>query len=95
MPVLFSIKEAAAIADVSERTLRKAIETNTVRPKVVSTGPARYYKFGVTDLLYLKLIATFPFPVGRNDKEAWRELIETKRAFSARWRRDDDAALCR
>jgi uncharacterized protein (DUF433 family) len=70
MPPGFSLKEAAAIVGVPEPAVRKAIESGLIRPRVVSAGRAPRYRFGVRDMLYLKLVAGFPLALGREDKVA-------------------------
>lgn len=95
LTVSFSLKEAAAIANVPERVVRKAIEAKTIQPRVVQVGRAPRYRFDAHDLLYLKLLTTFPFPLRPDDKQALRDLIERKRQSSGRWFRTDDAAIVR
>jgi uncharacterized protein (DUF433 family) len=90
MAATFSLKEAAAIADVSERDVRKAIEAKTIRPRIVLAGRAPRYRFSAHDLLYLKLLADFPLSLGREDKQALQEIIETKLRSSGRWQRGED-----
>jgi uncharacterized protein (DUF433 family) len=90
MTTTFSLKEAAAIADVSERVVRKAIEAKTIRPRIIHAGRAPRYRFNAHDLLYLKLLADFPLSLSRDDKQALQEIIGTKRRSSGLWRRGED-----
>jgi uncharacterized protein (DUF433 family) len=83
---VFSIKEAAAIAGVSEPSVRKAIENETLRPRAVPAGRAPRYRFGVRDMLYLKLVVGFPLVLDRRDKAALRRLVECRRSAAGRWR---------
>ena len=83
----FSLKEAAAIAGVPEPAVRKAIETGTIRPCAVSAGRAPRYRFGVKDMLYLKLVAGFPLLLDKQDKAALRRLVDRGRPSggAGRW----------
>src|SRR5690348_10551085 len=86
MTAMFSLKEAAAIAGVSEPSVRKAIENETLRPGAVPAGRAPRYRFGVRDMLYLKLVVGFPLVLDRRDKAALRRLVERRRSAAGRWR---------
>ncbi len=84
MPSL-SLKEAAAVAGVSETAVRKAIEANTIRPRVVVAGRAPRYRFRGKDLVYLKLVTGFPLALKAADKRALHDVIEERRRASGRW----------
>jgi uncharacterized protein (DUF433 family) len=81
----FSLKEAAAIADVPEPFVRKAVDQKTVRPRAVSSGRAVRYRFDATDMLFLKLISEFPFDLPKRDKDALRSLLEGKQTRAGKW----------
>jgi uncharacterized protein (DUF433 family) len=85
MELQFSLKEAAAIADVPEPFVRKAIAQKTLRPRAVSTGRAVRYRFAPRDMLFLKVIARFPFGLPRKDKDALRALVSGRRASAGNW----------
>lgn len=87
MDLQFSLKEAAAIADVPEPFVRKAIDQKTVRPRTVSSGRAVRYRFDVNDMLFLKLISRFPFGLPKQDKEALRSLVQGDRPHAGKWSR--------
>jgi uncharacterized protein (DUF433 family) len=82
----FSLKEAAAIVDVPEPFVRKAIDQKTLRPRAVSAGRAVRYRFDESDMLFLKVISRFPFGLPRKDKDALRSLVEGRRASAGKWR---------
>jgi uncharacterized protein (DUF433 family) len=82
----FSLKEAAAIVDVPEVFVRKAIDQRTLRPRAVSSGRALRYRFDANDMLFLKVISRFPFGLPRKDKDALRSLVDGKRATAGKWR---------
>jgi uncharacterized protein (DUF433 family) len=81
----FSLKEAAAIADVPEPFVRKAIAQRTLRPRAVASGRAMRYRFAMRDMLFLKVICGFPFDLPRKDKDALRSLVDGKRASAGQW----------
>jgi uncharacterized protein (DUF433 family) len=81
-----SLKEAAAIVDLPEPFVRKAIESKTLRPRSVSSGRAVRYRFALDDMLFLKLIGEFPLGLDRDDKAALRVLVEGERKTSGKWR---------
>jgi len=87
MGLQFSVKEAAAIADVPEPFVRKAIDQKMVRPRTISAGRAVRHRFDVNDLLFLKVISKFPFGLPRQDKDALRSLVEGKRTHAGKWSR--------
>lgn len=85
----FPLKEAAAIGDIRERDIRKAVEAKVICPSIVFAGRAPRYLFTAHDLLYLKLIASFPFALRREDKRALQDIVEMKRQSSGRWYQGD------
>ena len=85
MDLDFSLKEAAAIVNLPEPFVRKAIETRTLRPRTVSSGRALRYRFGIKDMLLLKLIGEFPLGLDRADKAALRVLVEGSRQTAGKW----------
>jgi len=56
MTTKFSLKEAAVIADVPERTIHKWIENMTIQPERLIVGRRTRYRFDARDLVYLKSI---------------------------------------
>src|SRR5579883_2351299 len=95
MSAVFSLKEAAAIAEIRERDVRKAIEAKAIHPSNIRAGRAPRYRFTARNLLYLKLLANFPLPLGREDKQALREIVEEKRRVAGRWQAGDDDIVLR
>ena len=88
MDLQFSLKEAAAIADVPEPFVRKTIDQKTLRPRTVSSGRAVRYRFDVNDMLFLKVICRFPFDLPKQDKSALRSLVEGNRTRAGKWSRE-------
>jgi hypothetical protein len=61
MVELFSVNEAAAIAEVSPETVRTALEKKSVEPSHQrKTGKAVRYQFSVGDVLFVKVLVEFP-----------------------------------
>ena len=87
----FSVKEAAAIADVPEPFVRKAIEAKTIYPRAVwpANGAPRY-RFDINALIYLKVLANFPLRLSKEDKQALWEIIDKNIPSTGLWHRGDD-----
>lgn len=86
----FSVKEAAAIAGVPELAVRKAIASRTVAPGVATRGRAVRYRFAPQDLVFVKLVTSFPMVLSRSDKAAIRAVIGGRRRSAGRWSLRDD-----
>jgi uncharacterized protein (DUF433 family) len=86
MPEGFSLKEAAAIAELPESIVRTAVEKKVIAPRAESVGRAVRYKFGVRELFYIKLLSTFPFDLNRDDKRSLHELVFHRAETAGRWR---------
>jgi len=84
MRELFSVNEAAAIADISPEIVRTALEKKSLKPAHNhKAGKAIRYRFSPMDVLLLKLLAEFPFPLTRQDKRAlWKILVQGKKQAS-------------
>jgi uncharacterized protein (DUF433 family) len=80
----YSLKEAAAIAEVSESAVRTAIEKKAVAPRARSAGKVVRYAFNAHELLYLKLLSAFPLDLPREDKRALRDLV-SGHSSAGRW----------
>lgn len=86
MPELFSAAEAAAIAEVSPEILRTALEKKSVIPSGRQrVGKALRHQFSVGDVLLVKLLAEFPFPLNRRDKEALAQIVARGDGKAADW----------
>ncbi|HEY3912684.1 MAG TPA: DUF433 domain-containing protein [Stellaceae bacterium] len=82
----FSLKEAAAIAELPESVVRTAIEKKAIAPRAESVGKAVRYQFGVKELFYIKLLSAFPFDLDRDDKRSLRGLVFDRAETAGRWR---------
>jgi uncharacterized protein (DUF433 family) len=94
MPDGFSLKEAAAIAEMPEASVRTAIEKKSIAPRTKSVGKSNRYVFDIKDLFYAKLLSEFPLDLDRKDKEALRNLVFHRADHSGRWHcKDSDFIL--
>ena len=83
----YSVREAAAIAEVSPETIRTALEKRTLRPSHKHrAGKAVRYGFSVRDVLLMKLFTEFPFPLGKDDKDALKAVLLRRAKTANRWR---------
>ncbi len=85
MPDGFSLKEAAAITELSESIVRAAIEKKVLAPHARAVGGVTRYRFDVKQLFYVKLLSDFPHDLSREDKDALRDLIFDRAKSAGRW----------
>jgi uncharacterized protein (DUF433 family) len=86
MAELFSVNEAAAIAEVSPEIIRTALEKKSVTPSHQrKTGKAVRHQFSVGDVLFIKLLAEFPFPLSRQDKRSLAEVVARGSRKASPW----------
>lgn len=89
MPELFSVSEAAAIAEVSAETIRTALEKKSVSPSSKrKTGKAVRYQFSVGDVLFMKVLVEFPFALSKEDKQSLAKILSRGNRTAARWSRE-------
>ncbi len=89
MAELFSVNEAAAIAEVSPETIRTALDKKAVKPSHKrKTGKAVRHQFSVGDVLFVKLLVEFPFPLSREDKKALAKILARGDTRSSHWSRE-------
>ncbi|PYT68497.1 MAG: hypothetical protein DMG42_24220, partial [Acidobacteria bacterium] len=76
MAELFTLDEAAAIAEIEPDTVRTALEKRAVTPsRKVKTGKAVRYRFSEGDVLYLLVVTEFPFPLSKDDKDSLAKVL--------------------
>lgn len=86
MPELFSVNEAAAIAEVSPEVIRTALEKKAVTPSHRQrVGKAVRHQFSVGDVLFVKLLVEFPFPLSRKDKQSLAQILAHGDRKAAQW----------
>lgn len=84
----FSVNEAAAIAEVSPDTIRTALEKKSMAPSFKrKTGNAVRYQFSVGDVLFVKVLVEFPFPLSKEDKQSLAKILSHGDRRAARWSR--------
>lgn len=89
MAELFSVSEAAAIAEVSPETIRTALEKKSVAPSSKrKTGKAVRYQFSVGDVLFVKVLVEFPFALSKEDKRSLAKILSRGDRTAARWSRE-------
>jgi len=86
MPELFSIQEAAAIGEVSPDTIRTALEKKSITSSSRRrTGKSVRHEFSVRDILLLKMLTEFPFPLAKHDKTALRDILVRGASRAKHW----------
>ena len=86
MPELFSVNEAAAIAEVSPDVIRTALEKKAVTPSHRQrVGKAVRHQFSVGDVLFVKLLVEFPFPLSQRDKQSLAQILAHGNRRAAQW----------
>lgn len=89
MSELFSVSEAAAIAEVSPETVRTALEKRSVAPSSKrKINKAVRYQFSVGDVLLVKVLVEFPFALSKEDKQSLAKILSRGSRRAARWSRD-------
>lgn len=83
----FSLREAAAIADIPESTIRTAIEKRSIKPPSSRVGKSIRYEFDVNELLFIKLLTVFPFSLAKEDKDSLRKLVAKSAGSAGRWQK--------
>jgi uncharacterized protein (DUF433 family) len=85
----FSVNEAAAIAEVPPDTIRTALEKKSMAPSFKrKTGNAVRYRFSVGDVLFVKVLVEFPFPLSKEDKQSLAKILSRGDRKAARWSRE-------
>jgi len=86
MGELFSVNEAAAIAEVSPETIRTAVEKKSVTPSYRhKSGKAVRYKFSESDVLFVKVLVEFPFSLSKEDKRSLAQVLAQGDKAAAHW----------
>lgn len=86
MAELFTLDEAAAIAEIDPDTVRTALEKRTVTPsRKVKRGKAVRYRFSEGDVLFLLVLAEFPFPLSKEDKDSLAQVLARGSKTARHW----------
>jgi len=81
----WTIREAAAIADLPAKMIRNVIDREGLQLGQHRHTPERHL-FTLRDLMFLKLLGEFPFALSKQDKAALEELVRGRKPAASRWR---------
>jgi len=83
---LFTLDEAAAIAEIERDTVRTALEKRTVIPsRKTKTGKVVRYRFSEGDVLFLLVLTEFPFPLTKGDKDSLAKVLARGSKIANHW----------
>ena len=86
MTELFTLDEAAAIAEIEPDTVRTALEKRAVTPsRKIKAGKAVRYRFSEGDVLFLLVLAEFPFPLSKDDKDSLAQVLAHGSKTARHW----------
>ncbi len=86
MSDVYSLREAAAIAELSPDTIRTAVEKKSVAPsRGKKVGKAVRHGFSPSDVLLVKLLSAFPFPLSKQDKQHLARVLSGTQRQAGRW----------
>ena len=86
MAELFTLDEAAAIAEIPSDTIRTALEKRVVTPsRKVRKGKVFRYLFSEGDVLFILLLSEFPFPLTKEDKDSLAKVLAHGRKAANHW----------
>ena len=89
MAELFTLDEAAAIAEIEPDTVRTALEKRAVTPsRKVKTGKAVRYQLSEGDVLYLLVVTEFPSPLSKDDKDSLAKVLAHGTRSAKHWTSD-------
>jgi uncharacterized protein (DUF433 family) len=86
MSELFTLDEAAAIAEIEPDTVRTALEKKSVTPsRKTKTGKVVRYRFSEGDVLFLLVLAEFPFPLSKEEKDSLGKVLARGSKAARHW----------
>jgi len=86
MKEIFSLGEAAAIAELSADTVRTAVEKKSVIPSSRRrAGKATRHGFSAGDVLLVKVLSEFPFPLSKQDKQSLAQMLSRGKRQAGPW----------
>lgn len=81
---MYSLKETAALAGLSERALRNEVDRGIVRPRKMARGARRDLRLPTEAILYLMLVRETPFALTRTDRSnLYRLLVGREKQYGA------------
>lgn len=86
MSHLYSVREAAVIAEVPPKIFRIALDKKVLTSSSVrNVGQAVRHELSVRDVLFTKLLWEFPFSLSRADKTALEDLVIRRKHAVHQW----------
>jgi uncharacterized protein (DUF433 family) len=86
MSEFFSVNQAAAIAEISPHLIRTALEKKSVTPSYrQKVGRTVRLQFSAGDVLFVKVLAEFPFALSKQDKESLAQILGRGNRQAAHW----------
>jgi uncharacterized protein (DUF433 family) len=86
----FSLKEAAVLADISEKSIRHELAREIATPARRPLGASVRRRLDEHDILYLNLVAALPVSLAVADRRDLYAMIARHQPASGRWRRKGD-----
>jgi uncharacterized protein (DUF433 family) len=87
----YSLKESAALAELSERTLRNEVDRGVIKPQRNARGRRRDLRLPVEAILYLMLIRETPFALTRSERAELYRLLVSGESRRGDWRAAGDS----
>ena len=86
MAELFTLDEAAAIAEIDPENARTALEKRDLTPvHKVKTGKSVRYRFSEGEVLFLLVLMEFPFPLRKKDKTSLAKVLVHGDKTASHW----------
>src|SRR5438270_9009416 len=82
-----TVKEAAVLAQVTEKVVRYEIAAHIVRPVRRSR---KRVEFGASAVFYFSLVSKLPVELSKGDRRELFEFLNTSRSKRGRWKRSAD-----
>ncbi|MGH6896779.1 MAG: DUF433 domain-containing protein [Geminicoccaceae bacterium] len=86
----FSLKEAAVLAEISEKSIRHELAREIATPERRPIGASVRRRLDERDILYLNLLAALPVSLGVADRRDLYAMITRRLRATGRWRRTGD-----
>jgi uncharacterized protein (DUF433 family) len=86
----YSLKEAAVLADTSEKSIRHELAREIATPERRRVGESVRRRLDEHDILYLNLIAALPVSLDVEDRRDLYAMISRQLHVAGRWRRTGD-----
>lgn len=96
MAELFSLSEAAAIAEITPDAIRTALEKKSVKSSHRKrAGKAVRHQFSAGDILLVKVLTEFPFALSKDDKRSLAHILANGGKQAENWSRRGSELLYR